>query len=169
MFSQTGITVYENASWVPVRAASPVTSPGHPVGVLPGAPTSRTYSGPVPAGTVAVAMAPAGRWSLSTSTGTATPVPPSPAWTARFRVAAASNAELRFHGGPWPALAVAYDLVIWLAVLVLLLAGRRVRGQWFDRARRRAHRQASTARRNETDGHVDWDPDLDGEPATGGA
>jgi hypothetical protein len=168
VFSQTGITVYENASWVPIRAASAATSPGHPVGVLPGAPTARTYAGPVPAGTVGVAMAPAGRWSLSTSTGTATAVSPAPAWAARFRVPVATNAVLRFDGGPWPALAVAYDLVVWLGVLVLLLAGRRMRGQWFDRARRRAHRQAATARRNQPDGHVDWDPDLDGEPATGG-
>ena len=171
MFTESGVTVYANTDWLPERSwvagssahaaaagAIPSGSPGvlpptaSPPGtrvvpgarpVLPGPPAQRSYTGPVPPGTVLAAVAPAGRWSLVGPSGTADPRSSSFGWAAQYRVAAAGTAILRFDGGPWAPLGVLVELVLWLAVAAALIERRGVVRPWVRAvARRSQHRPA---------------------------
>jgi hypothetical protein len=158
--SGTGITVYANAASIPLRAEvvagkSAVASgagtgmltglPGSPivpraVPVLPGPAASRSFTGPVSAGTVLAALAPAGRWSLTTHTGQASRSP-SFGWAARYQVTAPGISTLHFDGGVVAPAALLFSIVVWLAAVVFLLGGR-LGGPW---QRVRIHRRRTGA------------------------
>jgi hypothetical protein len=159
--SGTGITVYANAASIPLRAevtagksagasAAGTGMPSGPPGsavvpgavpVLPGPAASRSFTGPLAAGTVLAALAPAGRWSLTTHTGAQASRSPSFGWAARFRVTAPGVSTLRFDGGVVPPAALLFSLVVWLAAVVFLLGGR-LGGPW---QRVRIHRRRTGA------------------------
>jgi GT2 family glycosyltransferase len=152
VFTEGGVTVYENTDWLPERsavgpgsapaaaaAALPVgtpaslpattTRPGQPVipgavPVLPGPPARRSYQGPVPGGVVLAAVSPAGRWTLVSSTGTVEPATSSFGWAAQYRVPAATSATLRFRGGPWAPLGLVVEVLLWLAAAAALVERR---------------------------------------------
>ena len=150
--SGTGITVYANADWIPeraqvVRTATSATSgratasrggpasasgssilPGA-VPVLPGAPASRSYRGPLSVGTVFTALAPAGRWSLASS-GTTAPRSASFGWAGSYQVSAAGAGVLRFDGGPLTPLSLLYSVLIWFAVVIMVVGRRRFGDPW---------------------------------------
>lgn len=176
--SEGGVTVYENADWLPVRAEvaahsndatgaragttpSPAgtssPSPGTPVApdpltppagnrvvagaqpVLPGGPTSRSFTGAVRAGTVLASLAPADRWRVATSHGsTVRALAPAFGWVGRSQVSHAATVTLRFDGDAWVPLGVAFQIAAWVVALALLAARRRP-----ARARRRGHGTAT--------------------------
>ncbi|MHB1711517.1 MAG: hypothetical protein ACYCV7_08955, partial [Acidimicrobiales bacterium] len=153
VFSETGISVYRNTAWLPERsaflAASPTAraaraavahastgvpdvlkvAPGARIvpgaaPVLSGPPGSRSYNGIVPTGTVLSALAPAGRWSLEASNGTVYPMSSAFGWAGQYHVGKGGPATLRFNGGPWSALSVAFQLVLWLVAAAALIERR---------------------------------------------
>jgi GT2 family glycosyltransferase len=182
VFTESGISVYQNNAWVPERSAvaSPTSAaataiangssgtpdvlgaaPGTPivpgaVPVLPGPPASRSYRGPVPAGIVLTALAPAGQWSLTSANGTAFPMTPAFEWAGQYRVDHGGPATLRFNGGPWGPLSVAFELILWLLVVAALVERRGVIRPWLRSVlQTRGGRRRSEPRKN---------PELDFEP-----
>jgi GT2 family glycosyltransferase len=172
VFSESGISVYQNNAWIPERAAVPSSAPtaaaaataiatsasgapnvlgvapGTPivpgaVPVLPGPPASSSYAGLVPAGTVLTALAPAGRWSVASAGGTAFPMASAFGWAGQYRVDSSGSAVLRFNGGPWAPLSVAFELILWVLVVAALVERRGVLRPWLrsvlGRRRRRRH------------------------------
>jgi GT2 family glycosyltransferase len=152
--SGTGITVYQNADWVPERALVSVGSPvpasappevlGSAAGssllpgarpVLPGPRASTSYRGPLTAGTVFSASAPAGRWVLSGPAGTRSSSPAF-GWAGQYRVGRSGDATLSFDGGPAVVLSLLYSVGVWL-VVVVLVAGTGLGRPWRGRRRRR--------------------------------
>jgi hypothetical protein len=110
-------------------------APGAPIvpgtlPVLPGPPASRTYRGPVPAGTVLTALAPAGRWSLTSASGTVFPMSTAFGWAGQYRVDSGGPATLQFSGGPWAPLSLAFELILWLLVVAALVERRGVVRPW---------------------------------------
>jgi GT2 family glycosyltransferase len=183
VLSEAGISVYQNNAWIPERSAVPASAPtaaaaaaiaggssgtpdvlgvapGAPivpgaVPVLPGSPAARSYSGDVPAGTVLTALAPAGRWALSSSDGTAFPMSTAFGWAGQYQVDGPGTAVLRFNGGPWAPLSVAFELILWLLVAAALIERRGVLRPWLRSMMRRRRRDRSEPRRL---------PELDFEP-----
>jgi hypothetical protein len=163
VLSQTGITVYENADWIPMRAERPTTAanrttplatslpspldlaPGTPIvtglrPVLPGPAAASSYKGPLVAGTVLAAVAPAGRWQLVAPSGGVVPSAPSFGWAARYNVATAGTGTLTFSTDIWSPLGVAFQIIVWVAAIAALLRrGRLV--AW--RGRRRSRRSGA--------------------------
>jgi GT2 family glycosyltransferase len=147
--SGSGITVFANSDWIPVRAevpagkstAAPVpvtgplaTPPGSSivtgaVPVLPGPAASRSYRGRLSVGTVFAASAPAGGWTLTGPAGAPALRSPSFGWAARYRVTAPGVGTLHFDGGPWGPVSLLFSIVVWLAAIALLM-GRRLGGPW---------------------------------------
>jgi GT2 family glycosyltransferase len=143
----TGITVYANTSWIPVRAAvagrtvvadsatdpAPLAAPAGTAivagaqPVLPGGAAARSYHGTVPTGTVLSALAPAGRWTLTAADGRSAPRGSSFGWAGRYTVATRGPATLGFDGGVETPLALLATVVAWLLVVAFLL-GRRLGG-----------------------------------------
>jgi GT2 family glycosyltransferase len=156
--TESGITVYTNTDWLPVRAAvagpstaataaaaipatapgtlaATATPPGHPivpgaVPVLPGAATATSFRGAVPAGTVLAALAPADRWQLVGPSGAAAPRSSSFGWAEQYRVSAPGVATLGFHGSPWSPIGVVFQIVLWLVVIAALVERRGVVRPW---------------------------------------
>ena len=136
--SGTGITVYANAAWIPQRAetTSPPRiadgPPGSPLvvtqAVLPGPRATRSYRGPLAAGTVLSAVAPAGRWELETLAGTA-PQAPWLGWAASYRVTRQGNATLSFDDGAVTPLADLVAVATWLAAITALVFRARSGGR----------------------------------------
>ncbi len=177
-YTQTGITVYEDTAWVPIRAAVPGRErpvvaapagqavplahvPGTPavtgaVPVLPGSATARTYAGTVPRGLVLAAMAPAGSWALSTRSGVVRGRP-LPSGGVQFVTTSSGTATLAFHGTWLAGVGVAFEIVVWVAALALLVGRRRFRLTGL----RRSIEGRLAGVRSEPAAHVDWDPDLD--------
>jgi hypothetical protein len=141
--SGTGITVYANADWVPVRAevrgatggATPprrgvfASPPGSGIvagalPVLPGPAASRSYTGPLSVGTVHSALAPAGRWALTGPAGTAESRTSSFGWAANYRVTTAGVGSLHFDGGALAPASLLFSIAAWAAALVFLI------GRW---------------------------------------
>jgi hypothetical protein len=137
--SGSGITVYQNADWVPERAqvgpGSPVpaSAPPEVLGsaagssllpgarpVLPGPRASTSYGGPLTAGTVFSASAPAGRWVLSGPSDTRSPSPAF-GWAGQYRVGRSGDGTLGFDGGAVVPLSLLYSLLMWVAVVALVL------------------------------------------------
>jgi hypothetical protein len=146
--SGTGITVYANADWIPVRAelaakraASAAPGPGlltSPPGssvapgavpVLPGPAASRSFRGPLSVGTVVAALAPASHWTLTGPTGASAKRSPWFGWAASYQVTTAGVATLRFDPGAAGPASLAFSVVVWLAAVALLMAGR-LGGPW---------------------------------------
>ncbi len=172
--SVTGITVYANADWIPVRTEVPsgtvhraksVPGPGvlaNPLGsgtipgavpVLPGPAASRSYAGPLSPGTVLAALAPAGRWSLNGPTGHPARRSSSFGWAASYRVTTAGVSTLRFEGGLVSPASLLYSIIVWVAALALLSGrlGAPWRRAWTGRRRsvpgqRRHHRVTGRTR-----------------------
>jgi GT2 family glycosyltransferase len=161
--SQSGITVYENADWIPMRAELPAASgkgaagpdtsmppplgsaPGTPIvaglrPVLPGPAAASSYQGPLVPGTVLAALAPASRWALTAPKGQVLSSSQSFGWAARYTVTSSGTGTLRFTTDLWTPLGVAFQIVVWLAALGVLVRRRRVEG-W----RPRRPGQAGTA------------------------
>ena len=148
VLSGTGITVYDNAAWVPQRAevpgrpgsALPVTSPlaGGPDTpvvpgarpVLPGAAASRSFRGPLVPGTLFSSAAPSGDWQLVAGSGATATRAESFGWAARYAVPASTVGTLRFDDGFLPLLAGVWALVVWGLALVALIDRRRLRREW---------------------------------------
>ena len=149
----TGMTVFENADFVSTRyelvgaGAKAVTRP-----VLPGPPASSSFAGPLSAGTVVAGMAPAGRFTLTVG-GRSVADAGGAGWAGRYPVPAAGSGSLGFGGGPWPALALLYSLVLWIGAVALVVGRRRVEEQWW-RMRNRRSRAGPPPRSR----HEDWDP-----------
>ncbi len=177
--SGSGITVYENADWLPQRAevgvgsaaavpsSAPPTVLGSAAGsgvlpgarpVLPGPPVSSSYRGPLTAGTVFSASAPAGRWALSGPSGPA--VGPSPAfgWAGQYRVERAGTGTLHFDGGLIVPLSLLGSVIGWLGVLAVVIGAGLFRPR--PAMRRRRALAAADARESDLDG-----PMAPGEPA----
>jgi hypothetical protein len=183
VFSESGISVFQNNAWIPERSAvaSPASAaaataiangasgtpdvlgaaPGTPIvpsalPVLPGPPGARTYRGAVPAGIVLTSLAPAGRWSLTSSQGKTFPMSPAFGWAGQYRVDGAGTATLRFNGGPWGPLSVAFELILWLLVVAALVERRGVMRPWLrSQLQRRRRRRRSEPRKND---ELDFEP-----------
>ena len=171
VLSGTGITVYGNVAWVPQRAevpgspgsALPVASPlaaapDTPVvsgakPVLPGAPASRSFHGPLVAGTLFSSAAPSGDWQLVTGSGATATRSDSFGWAGRYAVPAATTGTLRFDDGFLPLLAGIWALVAWGLALAALIDRRRLRREWervgrpraWSQGRRRSHEELDDA------------------------
>jgi GT2 family glycosyltransferase len=183
VFTESGISVYQNNAWIPERSAvaGPTSAaataiangssgtpdvlgatPGTPIvpgalPVLPGPPAATSYRGPVPAGTVLTALAPAGRWSLTSSGGTAFPMSTAFGWAGQYRVDLGGPATLHFDGGPWGPLSVAFELVLWLLVIAALLERRGVVRPWLRSVLQgRQRRRRREPRQNQ---ELDFEPD----------
>ncbi len=158
VLSGTGMTVFQNQDWVPTRSELVRSGPGGVATtrpVLAGPPASTSYSGPLAAGTVSAAVAPAGRFALSVAGRSAAPAPGS-GFGARYVVPAAGSGVLAFAGGPWPGLALAYSVVVWLTVVGLVIGRRRLEAQWSRMRQRRSPPAPSRPP------HDEWDPFGDG-------
>jgi hypothetical protein len=184
VFTETGISVYQNNAWIPERSAVATTTsaaaataiangssgipnvlgaaPGVPIvpgalPVLPGPPASRTYRGPVPAGTVLTALAPAGRWSLTSASGTVFPMSTAFGWAGQYRVDSGGPATLQFNGGPWAPLSLAFELILWLLVAAALVERRGVVRPWLRSVLQgRQRRRRSEPRKNQ---ELDFEPE----------
>ena len=66
-------------------------------------------------------------------------------WGGRYVVPVAGTGVLGFDGGPWPGLALAYSIVVWLAILGAVLGRRRVEEQWSRLRRPRSRRRPRSA------------------------
>jgi hypothetical protein len=149
----TGITVYDNAAWIPERAevAGGVTpakttspdvlaaAPGSKIvpgaqPVLPGPAASRVYRGPLSKGTVLTALAPAGSWSLIAPSGVPAPRAASFGWAGSYRVDAAGSGTLRFEGGLLVPLSGLLSIAGWLLAAAALIGRRRHRLSWHPSA-----------------------------------
>ena len=144
----TGITVFANAAWVPQRAEvtgrpgaavalhSPLlAAPGTPVvpgahAVLPGAIASRSFEGPLTAGSVFSSVAPAGDWKLTLASGRPSPATPSFGWASRYAVPAPTSGTLHFDGGLLPLLAGIFSVLAWILAVAALVDRRRIRREW---------------------------------------
>ena len=167
VLSGTGITVFENAAWVAQRAEVPgrpgssvaVVSPliGGPTTpivpdarpVLPGEAASRSFRGPLVAGTVYSSAAPSGDWSLVTASGTTAPRSDSFGWASRYAVASVSTSTLRFDDGLVPLVAGVFSVVVWILVLAALIDRRRLRREWERVGRPRTWAPARSTARDE--------------------
>jgi hypothetical protein len=108
------------------------TSPLVPsaVAVLAGPVASRSYQGPLVAGTVLASVAPSGRWQLVGRSGAAAPRSPAFGWAASYAVPARTVGTLRFDGGILPLLIGVYSLLAWAFALAALVDRRRIRREW---------------------------------------
>jgi len=150
--SGTGITVYDNAAWIPQRAelvgpravtttkarsavaSVRVRSPGASIvrgarPVLPGPSAATSYHGPLAGGTVFTALAPADRWNLVQRNGSTAVRSPSFGWAGKYQVAEAGVSTLAFDGGPSTPLSLLYTIIVWLAA-VAVVAARGLGGSW---------------------------------------
>ena len=180
VLSGTGITVFANVDWVPLRAevpgrpgstvalpTPPVAGPGSAAvpgakAVLPGAPASRSFEGPLVAGTVFSSAAPSGRWHLTTSSGATAPRSSSFGWASRYAVASATTGTLRFDGGLEPLLAGLFSIVAWGLALVALVDRRRLRREWERVGRPRTWSPGRSRERGEVDDLWDLDEEVHG-------
>jgi GT2 family glycosyltransferase len=162
VLSGTGITVYANAAWIPQRAEVPgrpgsalavvsplAGSPGTPVvpgvqPVLPGAVASRSFQGPLTAGTVFSSAAPSGDWQLVSGSGATVPRSDSFGWASRYAVATATKGTFRFEDGFLPLLAGLFSLAAWSLALAALIDRRRLRREWERVGRPRSWAQGRT-------------------------
>jgi GT2 family glycosyltransferase len=148
VLSGTGITVYANAAWISQRAEVPggpgsarpivsplAASPGTPVvpgvrPVLSGPVASRSFQGPLTAGTVLSSAAPSGDWKLVSGSGAMVPRSDSFGWASRYALATATKGSLRFEDGYLPLLAGLFSLAAWSLALAALIDRRRLRREW---------------------------------------
>lgn len=108
----TGITVFANTAWTPVRSSA-----GQPV--LTGQAGGRSASGVVPRGELITALSPADQWSLTGATRQAG------GWQGRYLVPVAGRRTLAFHGGLLGLLSWLFSVTVWAALAFVLVARRR--------------------------------------------
>jgi hypothetical protein len=186
VFTETGISVYENTAWLPERSAVASSSrtaaaaeaaiangssgtpdvlgtatgaaivPGA-IPVLPGPAASLSYQGTIPAGTVLSALAPAGRWSLVSADGTTYPMSAAFGWDGQYQVAGGGRATLRFNGSPWGPLSVGFELVLWLIVAAALIERRGIVRPWLQSVLLRWRRRSEPRPIPE----LDFEPEAD--------
>jgi len=148
VLSGTGITVFANADWVPMRAEVPgrtgatpaatavtATGPGGSVvpgavAVLPGASAARVYQGPLVPGTVFASVAPSGNWSLVPSVGPVATRSESFGWAAKYAVTKKGVGTLQFTDGPLPAVIGTFTVLAWGLAIAALVDRRRIRREW---------------------------------------
>jgi hypothetical protein len=126
----TALTVYENAAWVPVRAAVPV--PGAEAGeiellgataVLGDEPSFGRYTGSLEASTqVYVSEFPSDRWHLEVEGSSARADARAEANT--FLVEEGGDATLRYDTPTTRMVALALQAALWVLVLVLVVRAR---------------------------------------------
>lgn len=150
------LVVYENASWIPVRAQLPpaAASASKQAGaaalvqaelegstpVLPAVRTDRA-EGTVEVGTVYAAVPLDERWTLRTA-GRAVLAEPAFGWASAYPVDTAGPATLAYDTSPLRRLAVAVQALAWLVVAGLALPRRAVAGAEADDVLVDAHRRA---------------------------
>lgn len=135
------IRVYENAAWVPGRALlrpdqaqaglqpglaalASVDLIGSPF-ALPLQRARARFQGPVSQGDVVfLSEASSGRWQLRVGDATARRSDAF-GWANVFTAPATGTATVRYRSSPWRYLAVLLEVVVWLAVALRLVAGRR--------------------------------------------
>ena len=148
VLSGTGITVYANAAWSPLRsevAGRPgtATTTGVPLAavpgtavlpgaapVLPGPAAARSYRGPLARGTVVASVAPSGSWDLTTGAGAAAPRSTAYGWAASYAVAYRGTGTLEFDGGVLPLVLGIYSVLVWGLALAAMVDRRRIRREW---------------------------------------
>ena len=121
--------------------------------MLPGAPASRSFHGPLVAGTLFSSAAPSGDWQLVTGSGATATRSDSFGWAGRYAVPAATTGTLRFDDGFLPLLAGIWALVAWGLALAALIDRRRLRREWervgrpraWSQGRRRSHEELDDA------------------------
>jgi GT2 family glycosyltransferase len=178
--SGTGMTIFANVDWVPVRAevpgrsgtvvalpAPPVAGPGTAAvpgatAVLPGAPASRSFEGPLVAGTVFSSAAPSGAWHLTTASGATAVRSSTFGWASRYAVPAATTGTLRFDGGPVPLLAGLFSILAWGLALATLVDRRRLRREWERVGRPRTWSPGRARERSEVDDVWDLNEQVHG-------
>jgi hypothetical protein len=178
VLSGTGMTIFANVDWVPMRAdvpgrpgsavalSSPLAAgPGSPVvpgaqAVLPGAPASRSFEGQLSAGTIFSSAAPSGDWNLTTASGATAPRSSSFGWAARYAVATDTTGTLRFDGGLEPLLAGLFSIVAWGLVLTALVDRRRLRREWERVGRPRTWSPGRSRDRDDVDDVWDLDDEV---------
>lgn len=133
--SESGYQVFADPYALPERA---VTRPdGAAQAVLPGPSGADRYTGPVPGGTLRVAVAPPGSWTVTTSAGRVLPGRPTGPAAVTFDVP--SGVVAVAYGGSW-----AHGLLLVVELLLVLasaaaLAGRRIwLAWWWEPLRRRS-------------------------------
>jgi hypothetical protein len=97
--------------------------------VLPGPAAASSYRGPLVPGTVLSALAPADRWALTAPSGQVVSSVPSFGWAARYDVTGSGTGTLHFNNDIWVPLGVAFQVVVWLAALGVLVRRRRIPGR----------------------------------------
>jgi GT2 family glycosyltransferase len=138
--SEQGLTLYENAAWIPTRAAVPAALP---VGAAPTTLALESdLSGrpaldgqPVGPGSLFVAEAHDSRWQASQS-GRRLPDRAAFGWANGYPLVRRAPVTVRFVGGPARAIALALQAVAWLALGVFLV------GPWLRRLVRRRPERA---------------------------
>lgn len=154
--SDPSLIVMQNTAFAPERAAitppAAAASRGGPSaalfaplrgspGVLPGSPPSPSYSGRLPRGTVAYAAPYTDRWVLTGQGGSPLASRPSFGWATAYRVPSAQRASLAFETPSGRGLAIALEVVLWIAAVAALVTRRAGRS-----TRRRARRDGDAAR-----------------------
>ena len=100
------------------------------VPVLAGPVASRSYQGPLVAGTVLASVAPSGRWRLVDSSGVTAPRSPVFGWAAGYALPARTTGTLGFDGGILPLLIGMFSVLAWAVALAALVDRRRIRREW---------------------------------------
>jgi hypothetical protein len=117
--------------------------------VLSGPVASRSFQGPLTAGSVFSSAAPSGDWQLVSGSGATVPRSDSFGWASRYAVATATKATLLFEDGFLPLWAGLFSSVAWTLALAALIDRRRLRREWERVGRPRTLAQGRTLRREE--------------------
>ncbi len=160
-----GFTIYENADYVPQRAARSgpavtTTSPWPSLSDLAGwkpillGPTgAHSYQGTLTGGTVVASYAPGGSWTLDVG-GHGYSSTSAYGWAAQFPNTKAGTATLSVNAPWFVPLSVLGEVLLWLAIAGALIGRRRALDWWWQPlARRRRRRSTSSDRHDQTDVH----------------
>ena len=139
VFAEPGITVYENADWIPVRAEVPpgtsvptgavtpvsTTAPASAIlararPVLASPPDATSFHGRDGPGTVYLDDAPPDRWEVVDGSGTKVRTRLAFGWAQQFTVTRSQLVTVQVRPGGWVTAGVVYQVLVWLAALALL-------------------------------------------------
>jgi len=169
VFAEAGITVYEDADWVPIRAEVPpgtavptgavtpvsTTAPASAIlararPVLPAPADATSFHGRVGPGTVYLGDAPPDRWEVVGGSGTKVPTGLAFGWAQQFTVARSQLVTVQVRPDGWVTAGVVYQVLVWLAALALLAGIGRLllpvttAVEWRRRRRRRRGDRGTT-------------------------